>query len=42
MRLFSLLLLATFAIAAPAQSQGFDDVEIQTQRLTDGVYMLIG
>ena len=42
MRLFSLLLLATFAIAAPAQSQDFDGVEIQTQRLTDGVYMLIG
>ena len=41
-RILRLLLLATFAIAAPAQGQGFDDVEIRTQRLTEGVYMFIG
>ncbi len=41
-RISRLLLLATFAIAAPAQGQDFEDVEIRTQQLTDGVYMLIG
>ena len=39
-----LLLLGLFIAAGPAQSQGqdFTDVEIGTQRLTDGVYMLTG
>ena len=37
-----LLVLVTFAFAAPAVGQGFDDVEIVTQQLTDGVYMLVG
>ena len=36
------LLLMTFALATPALGQGFDDVEIETLRLTDGVYMLVG
>lgn len=37
-----LILLLAFAAAGPLQAQGFDDVEIETQRLTDNVYMLIG
>lgn len=37
-----LLVLMTFTLAAPAVGQGFDDVEIVTQQLTDGVYMLVG
>ena len=37
-----LMLLLAFAAAGPLQAQGFDDVEIETQRLTDNVYMLIG
>lgn len=37
-----LLLLFAFAATGPLQAQGFDDVEIETQRLTDNVYMLIG
>ena len=37
-----LILLMTFALASPAFGQGLDDVEIETLRLTDGVYMLIG
>ena len=41
-RISRLLLLATFAVVTPAQGQGFEDVEIQTQRLTDDVYMLVG
>lgn len=37
-----LMLLLAFAAAGTLQAQGFDDVEIETQRLTDNVYMLIG
>ena len=37
-----LMLLLAFAATGPLQAQGFDDVEIETQRLTDNVYMLIG
>lgn len=37
-----LMLLLAFAAAGRLQAQGFDDVEIETQRLTDNVYMLIG
>ena len=37
-----LLVLTTFTFAAPAVGQGLDDVEIETHRLTDGVYMLVG
>ena len=37
-----LMLLLAFAAAGPLQAQGFEDVEIETQRLTDNVYMLIG
>ena len=37
-----LMLLLAFAAAGPLQAQGFDNVEIETQRLTDNVYMLIG
>ncbi len=43
MRVISrLMLLLAFAAAGTLQAQGFDDVEIETQRLTDNVYMLIG
>lgn len=34
--------LMTFALAVPAFGQGMENVQIQTQRLTDGVYMLVG
>lgn len=37
-----LMVLLAFAATGPLQAQGFDDVEIETQRLTDNVYMLIG
>jgi len=37
-----LLVLMTFTLATPGVGQGFDDVEIVTQQLTDGVYMLVG
>lgn len=43
MRRIALLTLALAAFpAVPAAAQGLADVQIQTQRLTDGVYMLIG
>jgi glyoxylase-like metal-dependent hydrolase (beta-lactamase superfamily II) len=43
-RVVHLLSAASFAflLASPASGQGMDDVEIQTQQITDGVYMLIG
>jgi glyoxylase-like metal-dependent hydrolase (beta-lactamase superfamily II) len=37
-----LALLLTFLCAVPAGAQDFDSVEIETLRLTDGVYMLVG
>jgi cyclase len=42
MRTVFLLALTSFVFAAPAFAQNMDDVQIQTQRLADGVYMLIG
>jgi len=36
------LVLTTLVFATPAFAQNMDDVEIQTQRLADGVYMLVG
>jgi len=42
MRNVSLIALTTLAFATPAFAQNMDDVEIQTQRLADGVYMLVG
>jgi glyoxylase-like metal-dependent hydrolase (beta-lactamase superfamily II) len=50
MRVSTLALAATLTAsvtaftgsAAPAAAQDMDDVEITTQRLTDGVYMLVG
>jgi glyoxylase-like metal-dependent hydrolase (beta-lactamase superfamily II) len=36
------LVLATLLAANSASAQNMDDVQIQTQRLTDGVYMLMG
>ena len=41
-RLGYLLAAATLVFAPPAAAQDMDDVEIQTQRVADGVYMLIG
>ena len=41
-RVLSNLLALLVIGAGSATAQGFDDVEIETQRLTDGVYMLIG
>ncbi len=36
------LVLTTLVFATPAFAQNMDDVEIETQRLADGVYMLVG
>ena len=38
----ALAALALLALPLPATSQDWDAVEIQTQRLADGVYMLVG
>ena len=37
-----LALAVTLGLAAPVLGQGMEDVEIETQRLTEDVYMLIG
>lgn len=41
-RIGYLLAAATFVFVPSASAQGMDDVEIQTQPVADGVYMLIG
>jgi glyoxylase-like metal-dependent hydrolase (beta-lactamase superfamily II) len=41
-RLLAVLLLALSTMAAHAQGSDFSKVEIQTQKLTDNVYMLMG
>jgi len=38
----SIALACPFLVASPLAGQGMDDVQITTQRLTDGVYMLMG
>ena len=40
--LCALALATALVVPAPAATQGMDDVQITTQRLTDGVYMLLG
>lgn len=42
MRSVPLLALTSLVFATPALAQNMDSVQIQTQRLADGVYMLIG
>ena len=42
MRSVPLLALTSLVFATPALAQNMDAVQIQTQRLADGVYMLIG
>lgn len=41
-RLIVFLLMSWYALAAQAQGSDFSKVEIQTQKLTDNVYMLLG
>jgi cyclase len=39
---FLVLMTLALALASPARAQNMEDVEIRTQQLTEGVYMLVG